>query len=249
MLTDVTNWRGLPDVASDGVPLPDWHGSVVGDELLRTERSMVVRGAVVGRDVTEAAELLGRLERAVADRTVELKVADASGVWSRWVEVGPFQPVDRAYRSTVEFTMDVIARDPLRYSERILLGPVGPPVRSGGLVLPAALPWNLGTSEVPRLVVENPGVVPVRPLLRVMGSGSSVVVSGVGRRLAFGEFSGELVFDAARRRAFLNGRDVTIDLVERGWPAVPVGSSGEFFFEVAGPAGSELWCDFVIGEW
>src|SRR5690606_29957449 len=124
----------------------------------------------------------------------------------------------------------VVAPDPVRYRDPVVLGPVGLPTHDGGLVLPSAFPWNFGTTSRSVLTVDNTGDVPVLPAVTVRGSADSVTVRGGPRVVSFGGFAGVLVFDSAQRRVFVNGADRTRDMVLRRWPVVPAGGVHEFTF-------------------
>ena len=209
-----------------------------------------LNGAAVGVDPAHASGLLEQLEAALAEQVVELRVCDDTGVWSRMVEVEAFQPAEQWNRRRVPFTMDLIAPDPVRYRDSVTLGPVGLPVRAGGLVLPQAFPWDFGVSIRPVATLVNEGSVPVLPRVTVRGSADSLVVQGGPRRVEFGEFSGELVIDSRERRAWLNGSDVTRALTRRDWHTVPPGTQQDFVFDAPGASpGTEMTVEYRIGAW
>lgn len=248
MLSRLIGWRGLSGARGDGGGIPGANGAFPLDEILREPRSMELRGAAVAGSANEASVMLELLETVCADGPVALRVSDATGIWSRSVEVEVMIPADAWNRSTVPFTLDLLAPDPYRYRDAVTVGPVGLPVREGGLVLPSAFPWNFGTSVIPVLTLDNVGTVPILPIVRVRGAASGVVVYGGPRRVEFGAFDGELVIDNRSRRVWLNGVDVTIQLVRRDWQAVPAGAVQDFYFQAADAAAdTNITVEYQIG--
>lgn len=179
-----------------------------------------------------------------------MSVLDTGSWWSRDVVVDEFAPEDARGTGFARFAIDLTAPDPVRYRDPVMLGPAGLPVREGGLSLPEEFPWDFGTSVVPSLEVVNDGSVPVLPVVRVRGAADSVVVHGGPRRVAFGQFAGELVIDSRERRAWLNGGDVTRHLTRRDWHTVAGGERAGFFFEAVNPSPNiALTVEYRIGVW
>lgn len=250
MLSRISGWRGLPGARGSLDPVPGAHGAYSGPEVLRDPRSMEIRGAAIAETAGVASQLLADLESALAEKVVELRVSDSDGVWSRMVDVEAFTPSETWNRPRVNFTIDLIAPDPVRYRDPATLGPAGLPVREGGLVLPAEFPWDFGTSVVPSLEVVNDGAVPVLPVVTVRGAADAVVVHGGPRRVSFGQFDGELVIDSRERRAWLNGSDVTRHLTRRDWHTVAGGERAGFFFEAVDPSpNTTMTVEYRIGAW
>lgn len=178
-----------------------------------------------------------------------LAVTDRDGRWNLLASVdeASLRPI---VGSLYAYSLTLIARDPVKYADAVILGPAGLPTQSGGLVLPSAFPWSFGESVVPVLTVLNDGSVPVLPRVTVTGSASSVVVHGGPRRVEFGAFAGTLVIDSLERRAWLNGSDVTRSLVRRDWHSVPAGESQAFSFDaVTAAAGTSMTVEYRIGAW
>ncbi|MBU3995004.1 MAG: phage tail family protein [Actinobacteria bacterium] len=250
ILIRLTGWRGLPGARGATAPIPGSHGSFTKETLLREPRSMELKGLVVSGSAQGSSRILSELETGLAETTVTLTVSDDDGTWHREVEVDAFTPDARWNNDRVPFTLDLIANDPIRYSNSVMGGPAGLPFTEGGLQLPSAFPWSFGTSLRPTALVNNGGAVPVLPVVTVQGSASSIVVHGGPRRINFGAFAGEFVIDNRERRAWLNGVDVTRQLVRRDWHSVPAGESHEFFFDAAGVSpDTTLSVEYRIGAW
>lgn len=218
---------------------------------------MLLKGAAIGRTPAEASSMLEQVEAACGGAPVLMRVCDDTGVWSRMVEAVMLTPDERWNRPRVPFQIDLIAPDPVRYSDPLTVGPVGLPVREGGLVLPAAFPWDFGKSIRPVGTLANTGALPIYPRMILssstpggVASAGGVVVHGGPQWLSFGAFSGTLVFDSLERRAWLNGVDVTRDVIRRDWPAVPAGVSADFFFVADDPSPDlVLTVEYRIGVW
>lgn len=247
----ITGWYGLPSARGESDAIPGSNGSYVPENVYRSERQVTVTGYVHQRDHESAIRVLDSMSQAFAsDSVLEMGVQDSDGWWYREVIVTAFETDDPRGTGFARFTIDLISPDPVRYREPVVVGPVKLPVRSGGLVLPQAFPWDFGSYDGDVATVVNDGTVPVLPRTVVTGSGSSLTVHGAGRRVQFGAFSGEFVFDSSERRAWLNGTDVTRQLVRRDWPVVEPGESADFYFRAAGASPDvSLLVEYRIGVW
>ena len=245
---ELVDWDGVPDARGGGDPVPSANGVFPRSVGLRESRLISVKAAIsVGSDA-EFFEAKRRVES--MPFAGEMRVDQGDGVWVRDVEVEQVSIPDAHAVGYVEFTIDVVAPDPVRYRDWVTLGPVGVPTRSGGLVLPSEFPWDFGEEVRAIVAVDNAGRVPVLPRVKVSGSADAVVVHGGPRRLEFGPFVGELVFDSLSRRAWLNGSDVTRQLVRRDWHSVPAGQSQDFFFTATDPSPDmSMTVEYRIGAW
>ena len=244
----LVDWDGLPDVRGSGDDIPDVDGSFSRVRVVRDSRAITVEGAIVADSVEEYFVAKRRLESLPAVAVMRADLGD--GYWSRAVEVQHVDIPDARLGFETEFKIDLLAPDPYRYSETFVAGPSGIPQRDGGLLFPAAFPWDFGTFVFDKALVENTGDKPVLPVIRVTGSADAITVFGGARRVEFPAFEGELVIDCVQRRAFLNGTDVTVLLIRREWPEVPSGQIREFFFTADAPsAETVLTVEYRIGVW
>lgn len=248
--SEIVGWDGLPDARGSSDPIPQAHGSFERPRLWRESRAVSITGWLHESDRV-AVELLKRELTNAWEAARAISVTDNTGVWSTVAEV---QTVDfpdlGGWAREVPFTIDMILPDPVRYRDWVTAGPAGLPVHEGGLILPEEFPWDFGTSTRPVATVTNGGALPVLPRVTVTGSADSIVVHGGPRRMSFGAFAGDLVLDALDRRAYLNGVDVTRDLVRRDWPVVPAGASQDFYFEAVNPSPDlALTVDYREGTW
>lgn len=248
--SDITGWYGLPEARGSSDSIPNAHGSFARVAVWRESRVITITGTLHTDSRGVAEEVRDRLTAAWM-QAKQIAVSDETGVWSAGVEVDRVEFHDYgAWSSRIPFTIDLVAPDPVRYRDPIVVGPVGLPVRDGGLLLPSAFPWNFGTSVRSVATVENSGSVPAYPTVRVTGSGSALSVQGGPRRVEFGAFSGEFVVDNLQRRAFLNGGDVTRQLLRRDWQSVPAGGVQDFSFDVSDASpDTVMTVEYRIGVW
>ena len=243
-------WDALPDARGSLDAVPGADGSFEEDDPLRESRAISIAGVVSAGTRAEAEAMWARA-KADLKRKATLRVTDELGTLTAVVRVDAMTPTDPGPWATwIDFTIDLIAYDPVRYRDPQFFGPLGLPVQSGGLFLPAVLPWDLGVADLQVAEVTNGGSLPMHPVVTLTGSASSVVVHGGPRRVSFGAFDGTLVFDSLQRRTFLNGADVTRQMVLRNWFEVPAGESQGFSFEAVSPS-SDLYMSGVsrIGVW
>lgn len=244
----LVDWDGRPSARGGGDSIPGGQGVFGRTQELRDSRVISIDAAIVANSSAEYFDAKRRVEN--IPMFGEMRVDQGDGAWARAVEVEQITIPDAYEATETEFTIDLIAPDPIRYRDPVLLGPIGLPVRSGGLVLPKAFPWNFGTSIRPLVTIPNEGSVPVLPVARVRGSASSIVVHGGPRRIEFGAFDGELVIDNRERRAWLNGGEVTRQLIRRDWQSVPAGISQDFSFEASDAApDTSMTVEYRIGAW
>lgn len=250
LVSAINGWRGLPGSRGSSDSIPGSHGSYSATSILREERSIEVVGAAVAESEAAANAMLRSLEAEVADRPVIMRVVDTEGMWERLVEVEDLAINGRWNVDRIRFTIDAIAADPIRYRPVDIAGPIGIPVREGGLVLPDAFPWSFGEEVRSVATVDNTGDVPLYPTVILRGSANSVSVRGGNSRIDIPAFSGELILDHERRRALLNGVDVTRALTLRQWGFIPAGGRADFEFIPVNPASDLLMMiEFKIGAW
>lgn len=245
---ELRDWDGRPDARGGGDAVPGGQGVYARTGEFRESRVITVLAGIVTDSTSEYFEVKRRVEN--MPMFGEMRVDQGDGYWVRQVEVESIDIPDAHTRTWTPFTIDLVAPDPVRYRDSIVVGPVGLPVRDGGLVLPSAFPWDFGMSVRSVATVENSGSVPSYPTVRVTGSGSAVSVQGGPRRVEFGAFSGEFVVDNLQRRAFLNGGDVTRQLLRRDWQSVPAGGVQDFSFDVSDASpDTVMTVEYRIGVW
>ena len=240
----------LPDARASLDRVPQAHGSFEPTSVWRDSLAITVSGTIHGEDRADAERRRDVLKNELAGM-LDMRFSDTTGIWNMRVRVDNVRPADMgAWSSMIPFTIDMIAPDPVRYRDPVMLGPVGLPVRSGGLRLPERFPWHFGTSIMPVLKLVNGGTRPTFPIVTVTGAGSALTVTCGPRRIEFGAWSGEFVIDNRDRRAFLNGADVTRGLIRREWQEIPAGGSWDLTYDVADadPA-TQMFATYQEGAW
>lgn len=247
----------LPDARASLDRVPQAHGSFEPTSVWRDSLAITISGVIHGEDRADAERRRDVLKNELAGM-LDMRVSDTTGVWNMRVRVDNVRPSDMgAWSAMIPFTIDMIAPDPVRYSDVLTAGPALLPVQVGGLVFPAAFPWDFGTFDHAKAVVTNTGALPMRPRIIIESLvpdgpvfADSITVFAGPRRLEFGPFSGRLVFDAVERRAWLNGVDVTRQIIRREWPVVGPGETQEFYFEAVNPSPNiSLLGEYKIGVW
>ncbi len=254
--SNLEGWWGLPDARGDGDPIPGGHGRFRRSAIFRASRVITLTGHIYATDPLELVAVRDRLEAALAAGSGAMRVGTPAGIWERWVEIDTLKIEPDRGRRWTQFTVDMIAPDPRRYGPWQTLGPVGLPVREGGLTFPRPFPWSFGAvAGGGALIVSNTGTISANPVFRVTGGGMSrllVTDLTTGDRLLLDRpvpVGAEVRFDCAARRAWADGQEVTRWLLHRQWVEIPAGETHEFRFEASGGADPLLSADFRIGAW
>lgn len=253
--SNLDGFDGRPSARGGGDAIPGGSGDYGRTFEQRESRVVTVNAAILADSTAEYMAIKRRVEN--MPMFGELRVDQGDGVWMLGAEIDTVRIPDAYMGFETEFTIDLVAPDPVRYRDVVVAGPAGLPVQDGGLVLPEEFPWDFGTSIRPIATVVNSGAVPVLPRM-VLGSSTpggtasadAVTVRGGPNRLEFGPFDGTLVFDSLERRAWLNGVDVTRQVIRRDWPSVAPGVSADFFFVADDPSPDlVLTVEYRIGVW
>ncbi len=180
----LTGWDGVTDARGKGDAIPSGNGQYAATQLFRESRAITLEGAII----TDNAERFFELKRLIENMPAigSMSVDQGDGVWSRGIEIENISVPDFHLRTVAEFTIDMIAPDPVRYRDVVVLGPVGLPVLEGGLFLPASMPWDLGVDVRSVLPVVNDGALPCYPVVRLSGSASSVFTTWPMLRTSLG---------------------------------------------------------------
>lgn len=174
----------------------------------------------------------------------------------RWSKVGLYGPDSPGEYFGIE-TPQVAQGDGIVYT-RWQGGVVGAPVEKvyevpadgAGLEFPAAFPWNFGYSTTPTATIANGGSTPVYPVVTIVGKSDGVTVNIGPRRIQYGPFDGTLTIDCLNRRAYLNGVDVTRQLIRREWAAIPPGDTWDVTHAHDNPTdGTYMTVEYQIGAW
>jgi hypothetical protein len=143
--------------------------------------------------------------------------------------------------TVVTWSLLLTAPDPRRYGTDPRTASTMLPSTSGGLALPAALPWTLSATTVSGFIsATNEGSIASLPTLSIAGPVQQPSVSvrypdGSVTTLAYSQDLGSgdvLVLDCAAHTAVLGGASRRRYL-SGPWPAIPAGSSVQILFSSA----------------
>lgn len=247
---ELKGWYELPDVRGKVEAIPNAHGSYNRAQVYRESKAITLTALQTSTDRPAVERLRQELTSKLHEPT-QIAVTDETGTWLSDViiESVEFQEWN-AREPAFRLVIDMLAPDPIRYQPVTVTETVTLPERSGGLTLPAALGWNLGTDIRSRATLENWGTTPLYPKLVVEGRARSITVA-VGRsQLSFPAFDGVLVFDCRERRAILNGVDVTRSLIKRDWPVVDPDRTVYLDFWAIEPNPEiSMHAEYKIGAW
>jgi len=176
-----------------------------------------------------------------------------------WEGVPKQATVRRSGKALMQYVTDTVATysvmvtaaDPRRYDTTLQTGSTGLPLTSGGLTLPATLPWTLSATTVAgQITAFNAGTFETRPVLILNGpvTGPKILAQlpdGTVQFLTYSQdlASGEqLVIDTDAHTVIVNGqasrrRFLTIP---NGWPTIPAQSTVIFQFSASAYNASAL---------
>ncbi|MGI5247766.1 hypothetical protein [Dactylosporangium sp. CA-139066] len=229
---EVEGW-GSPGSTLEVAQRSGDHGGWDGDAYLRP-RVMTVKGLMSAPTAAAARDAMSRLYRAVPLGLSPLTVTEAGLARTCMVRRQDDVLANAISTCDVEWSAQVVARDPRKYTAEVSAS-TGLPLTSGGLTWPVTWPmtWD-ATVASGRLSVTNAGDFPTRPRLRIAGpcQGPRVTFVGNGLALAWdltlaaGQW---LDVDTDKHTSLLNGQVSRSTLMlSRGW------------FEIAGQAQAEI---------
>lgn len=140
-----------------------------------------------------------------------------------------------------DFTIPLVARDPLKYGPTEILT-TGLPVSSGGLAFPIVFPIDFGTvGNSGRVVTTNSGEAETVSLIEVtggLGGGFSAACVELGREIRFERqipLGSTVSVDLRTGQAFIDGQSpVSGSLTRRDWWTVPPGETRTIQFNSIG---------------
>jgi hypothetical protein len=238
-----------PDNRAEFIEREGDHGAWASPVYLGS-RPITLAGTIVApsRPVLELA--MDQLRAAAGLTDTVLTVGEA--VPKQAVVRRSGKPLMQYVTDTVaSYSVMVTAADPRRYDTTLQTGSTGLPVSSGGLTLPAVLPWTLSATTVAGQVAAfNAGTFDTRPVLVLDGPvtaprivaqlpDGTVQFLTYSQDLAAGE---QLVIDTDAHTVILNGqasrrRFLTI---LNGWPTIPAQSMITFQFRASTYTSSAL---------
>lgn len=237
-LQGVEGWDS-PEVRAELQDREADHGSWASPVYLGS-RPITLKGTVAAPDRPTLDGALDQLYAAVALTDTTLTVWEATpkqAVVRRSGKVLAEYVTDR----TATWSVLVTAADPRRYEATQQSGQTALPSTTGGLVLPAAMPWTISATTVSgQIAATNRGTIATRPQFTIAGPVQQPQVAvlyadGTVRTLAYADTLGTgdvltvdtdahtVMLGAASRRRYLSGQ----------WPEIPPNGSVTISFTAA----------------
>ncbi|TFD41757.1 hypothetical protein E3T37_03640 [Cryobacterium sp. TMT2-10] len=174
-----SDWYSVSDAKSDIRERPVGHGAFGAAEDWRSSLVLDMDGWFRG---ASWLSMMNTLSAAVSTgRPVMVSVTDDAGTTSRSVSVRRFVPTPDPGARVCEFSILMVARDPLRYGPAVSVS-TGLPTPGGGIAYPVPYPISYGTPGDPgRVLTLNTGAAETFSMLEVTGgmSGGFELVEGV----------------------------------------------------------------------
>jgi hypothetical protein len=201
-----------------------------------------VKGSFDGATLADAITAAERLSAVAAGVPVQMVVEDPLRTTSRWVSVRQVTlPTDVGVFASLDFSIDVLATDPLRYGDPLSVT-TGIPVSGGGLLWPLGTTaleyWDWGDDGTSgRVSITNAGTADVWPTISALGGlGEGFVATNVttGETIRFVRPIPEGSTVAINQRtgsASIDGQsDVGGFITERGFFTIPAGATHQIQF-------------------
>lgn len=229
----IEGWFSNPTakVSSSERTTGDGSHRVVGSGVLYNSRTVSFSVYVIGKDRTEVVDGIKKLLY-YSKKIVRIYVYDAQDCTycDGYVKFDVDKSWDVNY---TKVSVTVVCQDPVRLSKEVSSGYMEPsPDPSGGLqfedsILVFPLKWGKQTVVNNTCTTHNSGTIVSYPIITVSGNfpnGFSITNQETGEKLSYSEpvnWGSPIIMNCSKRTASSNGVDVTRNLSERGFPAVP----------------------------
>lgn len=240
--TSIDGWNGSPDVRLGGTDRVQDHGQFDGPTFFAS-RVITVAGTAIGPDKTSALlaqDIISSVATWDPSQTYLMRVSEPGRPTRRaQVRLNAATKVGAFTGLSFEWQLQLKSPDPRRYDDVESLLTLHPPTgASGGVTLPATVPWTLSTTGVSTSsgVATNAGTVATRPTVTLHGPlvDPQIAHVDVGRSLSLSitlASDDVLVLDFDRRTVLLNGsasRSSTLTSSAAWWELVPGGNDLQF---------------------
>lgn len=245
-------WANSPDVRLTGTDRVQDHGQFDGPSFFAT-RVVTIKGVAICPDkatAVQAQRIVASLATWDPSQLYLLQVTEPGTTPSTlrtWVRLNTATKVGGFTGTAFEWQMQVKAPDPRRYDDTATVLTLYPPTgATGGVTLPAAVPWTLSTAGVSTssATAVNAGTVATRPVVVLNGPLVDPQIANVtaGKSLALTitlASDDVLTLDFDRRTVLLNGsasRSSVLTSSAAWWELAPGGN--DLAFTAGGGAGS-----------
>lgn len=232
-VTKEEGWTDGPDVRLTLADRPRRDGAFDATSY-RAPRVLTLEGVAIAPDRVAKERAKERVANVLADgtRLAELTVREPIRTRRVMVRLTAGTKVADVSPYTFEFSVQVTAPDPVRYSAEQNSLSCGLPQRGAGLMFPLTLPFSFGEPVGGRVAPVNAGTVPTNPVWEITGPCELPVIDNTktGDRLAFDLRLGvaeQLVVDVAARTVLLAGTASRRSTLRPGstWFALPPGTT------------------------
>lgn len=239
--------------------IPGQHGGFAPTQTLLGPRNIEFVGVVQAADI-DAAEALMRnwYSTLSAKNGFVFSVTDSQGTLSSQVWVDGALLGKRLDRRTWQFSMKLVAPDPIRYGEARTYSKSGVHLVSDGLQYPVQYPLDYGSLSAQNLTgylqLTNDGTAPVYPSWKVKGpisAGFEIQSDGftirftrsltVDESVEFGPFAGG-------RAIMQDGSDASIYLTRSQWATVAAESQRGYLFVPIDSAAAGSYVEATIRD-
>jgi Phage tail protein len=189
-VTGEDGWSGTPGVRLSLADRPQRDGAFDAPSQ-KAARVITLEGTAIARDRPAKERAKDRLAALLADGSAlsQLTVTEPHLTRQAMVRLSDQTKITDRTPVSFDWSVQLTAPDPVRYSER--RGPLscGPPQPSGGLSFPLRFPLDFGSGPVDnRIAVTNAGTVTTWPIWQISGPVTDPVITntGTGEQLNFG---------------------------------------------------------------
>lgn len=243
---DLTDWYGLTDDKVDVQERVAAHGAFPERRSWRQSRAITLGVTYMASDRADLIRAIDAVSAVGAEGPVTMTVEDELATTSRLVTVRHVDvPPDRAMLD-IEIQVDLLARDPRRYStvvqEIVLTGGAS----SGALTYPITYPihYRGAGTDSPSGQVTNAGTGTAYPVITVQGEipGGFRLIDSAGRSIVYEMdvlAASPVTVDCGRRVVTVGGVNHTWALSRREWFEVPPHGSLTISYvpaQLAGPS-------------
>jgi hypothetical protein len=187
-VTKADGWSGSPPVRLSLTDRPDRNGSFDAPSY-RGARVITLEGTAVAPDRITAERAKDELAAVLNDgsQLFPLVVTEPHLTRQAQVRLSAESKVTERKGGAFDFSLQLTAPDPLRYSSLSHTDSCGLPDSSGGLGFPLVFPLDFGSTVGGRLSLSNTGTAPTWPKWQITGPCIDPVITatGTGDVLAF----------------------------------------------------------------
>ena len=226
-----SDWYSVPDSKSDIHERTNGHGA--HGIAVDWKSSLVLEMDGWFRGAAWLSMMNALRATASTGRMVTVSVTDDDGTTSRSVSVRRFVPTPDPGARVCEFSLLMVALDPLRYGPAVSVS-TGLPTAGTGITYPISYPITYGVAGDPgRVTVSNAGTAPTYSILEITGGmsgGFELTEISTGRVLRFERpvpYGSTVYLNPRTGRASIDGQsDVSGSLTRADWWSVPAATNG-----------------------